>query len=130
LSIEAILDIVILQTRRFARLVELQSNTMVTRDEAEEIEFLKRQSRRYVYELGKQRAAQRAAMGERAMPIVMPTANGTAPTNGNGAAPSSPAKRGKRKRNPAQLFPTKRQQKPACRVSTGRSMSAGDHLDL
>jgi hypothetical protein len=32
---------------------------------------------------------------------------------------------GIRKRNPAQLVPTKRQQKPACRVSITQSMSAG-----
>jgi hypothetical protein len=55
LSMEAILDIIILQTRRFARLVELQSHTMVSGTEQEEIEFLKRMFRRYVYDLAKEK---------------------------------------------------------------------------
>jgi hypothetical protein len=79
LPMEAILDIIILQTRRFARLVELQSHTMVSGTEQEEIEFLKRMFRRYVYDLAKEKAAQRAAMSKHAEPIVMPTANAGAP---------------------------------------------------
>jgi hypothetical protein len=87
LSIEAILDIIILQTRRFARLVELQSHTMVSRDEQEEIEFLKRIFRRYVYDLAKAKAAQRAAMNGHAHQIVMPTA--TTPTERPAASTQS-----------------------------------------
>jgi hypothetical protein len=72
LSTEETLDIIILQTRRLARLVELQSHTMVSGAEQEEVEFLKRMGRRYVYDLAKGKAAQRAAMSEHARPIVMP----------------------------------------------------------
>lgn len=91
LSMEEILDIIMLHARRLSRLVELQSQTRVSSAEQEEIEFLRRMTRRYVYELASEKAAQRAAMAERAEPIIMPTASVTASTNGNGAAPSSPA---------------------------------------
>jgi hypothetical protein len=42
MSIEEILDVIILQTARLSRLVELQSQTMVSGTELEEIEFLRR----------------------------------------------------------------------------------------
>jgi hypothetical protein len=64
LSIEEILDIIILHTRRLSRLVELQSRTMVSGAEPEEIEFLRRMSRRYVYGLATEKAVRRAAMGK------------------------------------------------------------------
>jgi hypothetical protein len=105
LSIEAILDIIILQTRRFARLIELQSHTMVSKDELEEIEFLKRMFRRFTYDLAKAKAAQRADTS--AQPIVMPIASATAPTNGNDAAHSSPAN-GQKKAQSRSIVPNKK----------------------
>jgi hypothetical protein len=94
MSIEEILDVIILHTRRLGRLVELQSHTMVSGAELEEIEFLKRMSRRCVCDLAKEKAPQRAAMGERAQPIVMPTENATATTERLAvAAQSSPTKK-------------------------------------
>jgi hypothetical protein len=52
--------------------------------------------RRWVYDVTQEKRKQRAATSERAEPIVMPTALAPAPTNGNGAAHSSPANKQKK----------------------------------
>jgi hypothetical protein len=54
-TIEEILDGIISRKTRLNRLVELQSEVMVTIDEHEEIQLIQRQFARYVYNLARQK---------------------------------------------------------------------------